>query len=1813
MNILFHLIQYFNFIPLFKKNTEAYIFFIILLIGLNYFTLLLLGIMLYKVNEIGPKKKLLLPIKILRVLLPLISYFFFGQFFSFFISLFYCRKDESFESPYLQCLTGLWIYSLAPTAIIAMIFQIIIGFITNSLYYKPIFNKSSSDILKKTNTFPEIVFMFTKIIVFLLFISDKGLEREHWAMLSFLILVTGTNAYFTISYQHRQNKIIMLTCNIFSMCPFLGFASLFIGKIIKSYIEFNGIIYLIILGFIIILIYFFFPKKNDLNLLKLNYMNINEPEKYLNYIIQYYSLINNNDEKRNSSAILKSLIISIEENCYNLNCPLNKYLKNLSIGRDLKYLLLQFCEELFLFGISKFKNNITLKYNYSIFLIVEMNDKIRASIIFNSIKDKIISFQKNYNIYRCKNLIEEHKLQKGSKNYFLSKYKNDISQFKNILLKITLLQNEFLSLILWSKIKKINNFQKLNNIGQKIIYFKKEIEEIYNEVINSKINNIEIITLYCEYIEKIIEDEDTYLKCQETKNIIYSNDIKIDENDFSNYNINISKENNNCVHLVVSAELKDLGNIKDCSMNICNIFGYQKQELIGNNINILMPEIIRQKHNLILQEQTQKFCENISNDKISSSEFFNKQIYGISKSKYLIPIKINVFLNKTEKNELIYIININKDKISIINKNNNDECCILTDSNLYIQSFTPNCSNHLKLNYKNINSDCDILLNIKEFYNEYSIDVNTYNLFKSSRIYTDKNLKNSIKDSSCINQKKLEKNKISQTIMKSIKTDILNKNFSKKCKITWIFNKIIPSNQSKNKRSLFLRRDSVFSNPDELKSPFNNENEEEFIMEIKNIIIKNELLGYYFFFFKLNNENYKKYGIKLLSDNNKINEQSGYHLSNIEPETMINQTGIINPQCLLFDMEKKNNKDKSNIKYSIIRNNIKKENKEEDCPGNYIPNCSCNFQFDLDNFTFYFSNEINNGRNLNENLKKEAINKIKKYQNQMISLENKSNSSSKNNSILSNSNEEEDEESSSYYTNDSLSVKEKDNSLNNIKSNKEDKKEQISPKDDKIENYDDFDSLKKMSNRGTSSKKNKILNNLNSGYYKVNLNNIHFMIFDFYKGILIENNNENISKIEEILNDDKKDTIEIISKDINYPSVSFPKSQDEKHKKESLQNIENKIEKKANDNKILEKRIFKMINNKKEESHIKMLKILTFLSFFIMLILLGSCYYYFLSSYSKLKQLLNLVKNIVEIKYCDRMSVFYVGESTLLNYKMNKIVGGTFHNYPSNQNNKEEYIAYMRQKIKDSFINNQFALQSLFSNNLKLSKNTTQCLSNTILTTDYIMNDGHIEYISGDIFTTLMQYNSAFYNLATSPLYLEQNHTDILNFIHNSFNDYARGINLLIQIYYNEMAFQAKNMKIFWILGLVIFFLIYLLIYFIILNCFISSNKVSLNYLQVFYGIDEKILKKLISKCEILFKKLNSSNLNNEEENSIESFENKEKYSDIKNNNNKNENIFTDKKVEIKLNDKVINFIIFFGIFQIITFIYFIFNCIFFINIVNKAISISQYLYRSQDFHSYMIDIFIIYRQYIFDNTVMMYKMYPFDYLRKIEEDSYETLTEDTKLINEFIINFLSNDEKVQNHLKKSYCLYNETFKFNSTKECQDKFGQILKYDFSIIATHFIEEIRINRYIVKYLLNLGILRGSLNDYDEEIWLKDETIPKVGENYTGENIFRLDLYNNETIHAHLDLIFVNIILPHIEINRQIIIPHLSIDGTEIYLNVTSVFYLIFIFLIYIIYLLLMIKSINIYIYKTKNMLTLIPLHILSSQNNIKKMLHLSKND
>jgi hypothetical protein len=163
----------------------------------------------------------------------------------------------------IKCRTGLWFKILSPMVIIAIIFHTIISIITNLLYFNPIFIVNNSNILSKVNTLPDIIFLFTKIAFNIIFKLDKNREEEHWAIIFFLIVFSGINAYFSIFNQLRANNILLILNKILSLILFLAVLSLFIGKLFK-YIGFNGLIFLFFINnLLIILCIIFYNKKNN--------------------------------------------------------------------------------------------------------------------------------------------------------------------------------------------------------------------------------------------------------------------------------------------------------------------------------------------------------------------------------------------------------------------------------------------------------------------------------------------------------------------------------------------------------------------------------------------------------------------------------------------------------------------------------------------------------------------------------------------------------------------------------------------------------------------------------------------------------------------------------------------------------------------------------------------------------------------------------------------------------------------------------------------------------------------------------------------------------------------------------------------------------------------------------------------------------------------------------------------------------------------------------------------------------------------------------------------------------------------------------------------------------------------------------------------------------------------------------------------------------------------------------------------------------------------------------------------------------------
>ena len=181
---IFNIFQLIHFTILIKSSFSLYITIVIIIILLIFLASILMIVMSCRIKL--KKKKINWPITILRYTLPLFSFGFHGQIFLLFTTIFYCRKSESSTSPYLKCRNGHWFYKIKTIGGIAMFLHFLIAIITNTLYYKPIFIHCKSDLLKKSNTLPDIIFLFTKMITITIFIFDKGVESEHWVILSFL-------------------------------------------------------------------------------------------------------------------------------------------------------------------------------------------------------------------------------------------------------------------------------------------------------------------------------------------------------------------------------------------------------------------------------------------------------------------------------------------------------------------------------------------------------------------------------------------------------------------------------------------------------------------------------------------------------------------------------------------------------------------------------------------------------------------------------------------------------------------------------------------------------------------------------------------------------------------------------------------------------------------------------------------------------------------------------------------------------------------------------------------------------------------------------------------------------------------------------------------------------------------------------------------------------------------------------------------------------------------------------------------------------------------------------------------------------------------------------------------------------------------------------------------------------------------------------------------------------------------------------------------------------------------------------------------
>ena len=264
------------------------------------------------------------------------------------------------------------------------------------------------------------------------------------------------------------------------------------------------------------------------------------------------------------------------------------------------------------------------------------------------------------------------------------------------------------------------------------------------------------------------------------------------------------------------------------------------------------------------------------------------------------------------------------------------------------------------------------------------------------------------------------------------------------------------------------------------------------------------------------------------------------------------------------------------------------------------------------------------------------------------------------------------------------------------------------------------------------------------------------------------------------------------------------------------------------------------------------------------------------------------------------------------------------------------------------------------------------------------------------------------------------------------------------------------------------------------------------------------------------------------------------------------------------------------------------------------------FFYNLNAFHSNVVNLFNVYREYLFDNKTMVHKENPFDYLVQLELISYNTIPDHINYLNYFWSKHIKMNDDLIALSTDDLCTYYQTDYFNKKEECLNKYKLIINYDYNTIFINFVQNIRNIKNIAKYRFENENIVGSLSSEDDTIQQRINELEESGQNYT----FRLDLFNDRILHSDINKIFLNVVIPYFDKLRIVVLKNVSIGEEDEMFIVIFLTYASLITLLYFAYLLPMIRYLNNSIYKTKKILLIIPIKILTSQVNIKSLLNLN---
>ena len=504
-------------------------------------------------------------------------------------------------------------FSLVINLIILIIF-LCLGIFHNLFKRMEYFNKE--DFLNTKNKFFYLkIFIFKIIMIFGMKIVEFNFSKLYIILLNIFYGIIYFYIYFSnfkeIKFQNEDIDVFHII--LISIVCGSWFSNFFI-QIIQ---DLNFWEIFILFSLCLVLLSLTSKKNIKKFLIKSNKKKINLHE----YILLLTNLLSDLDKKK--IMFLKGIIINHKIFCKKIDCFCLK--KKLYNSNENKYSNIEENDNssLILFGnyilkellIEKIEKKENKKYLFILieFFIKKMNNYYLALFYWKKLNLMNLNFLEKFDLLKLKKDLEEIIKTTGLEKFDDRNVEEIIFYDKTF----NYLKKEILDLVseiilFWKNFEnqttKIINNQNITQMFE-IIKRKKKCQKIW-EVLKTYFRHNPALELSYKIFQKEILNKKINLNIQDLymRKKFNNNNMTISEKSKNIFGQNFYKhffDKNSCV-ISLSLSNQDSGIITQTNKNIKNLFNFEKEELIGKSINILIPKTLKKFHSKILKQIKKK-------------------------------------------------------------------------------------------------------------------------------------------------------------------------------------------------------------------------------------------------------------------------------------------------------------------------------------------------------------------------------------------------------------------------------------------------------------------------------------------------------------------------------------------------------------------------------------------------------------------------------------------------------------------------------------------------------------------------------------------------------------------------------------------------------------------------------------------------------------------------------------------------------------------------------------------------------------------------------------------------------------------------------------------------------------------------------------------------------------------------------------------------------------------------------------------------------------------------------------------------------